>query len=99
MTQNYQKQFDIAHEVLETTDSEGFKTLLSALQEKISQVNTAIGRLNSEMLQQVEKGGVDSDKFVQRVVALEAERKGLQFIINQVAIHRKRKDEAAKHLD
>ena len=96
---NYQEQYDIAHEVLEITQSEGFKTLQSALDGKVSQVKNALGRANSDLLQAVKREGVDSEKYVQKVVALSAELDGLQFITNQVSFHRKKKEEAAKHLD
>jgi len=96
---NYQEQYDIAHEVLEITDSEGFKTLLTELQSKVTQVTNALGRANSDMVDAVKREGVDSERYVQKVVALSAELNGLQFITNQVELHRKRKESAAKHLD
>lgn len=96
---NYQEQYDIAHEVLEITQSEGFKTLQSALNDKVTQVTNALGRANADLLQAVKREGVDSERYVQKVVALSAELDGLQFITNQVELHRKRKESAAKHLD
>jgi len=96
---NYQEQYDIAHEVLEITQSEGFKVLLGELESKVSQVKNALGRANGDLLVAVKRDGVDSEKYVQKVTALSAELEGLQFITNQVELHRKRKEQAAKHLD
>jgi len=85
--------------VLEITQSEGFKVLLGELESKVSQVKNALGRANGDLLVAVKRDGVDSEKYVQKVTALSAELEGLQFITNQVELHRKRKEQAAKHLD
>ena len=86
---NYQEQYDIAHEVLEITQSEGFKTLQSELNAKVSQVRNALGRANSDLLLEVKRDGIDSETYVQKVVALSAELDGLEFINKQVELHRR----------
>lgn len=99
MAKDYQKQFDEALEVIQVSESEGFKTLMLKLETEIGQVRADIDRANDDMLEQVRKEGVESEKFVQKVIRLKARMEGLQFIISQVSFFRRRRDEAVKNLE
>lgn len=96
---DYQKQFDIAHEVVEVSQSDGFKTLMSSVEQQLAQVQVEIDSINDDMLEAVRKEGVNSEKFVQRLIRLTARRDGLKFIISEVEHHKKLREEASKHID
>lgn len=95
---DYQRQFDIAHEVVEVSQADGFKTLMKEVEEQIASIESQIERLNSEMLLAVRKGGVNSEKHVQQLIELTAYAKGLKFISKQVDLFRKKRDEASNKL-
>lgn len=98
MGTDYNKQFDEAHEVLETVQSDGFQTLIKSIEAEITSIEVEVERAQNEMLEAVRKGGVDSERFVQNIVRCNAKLEGLRFITSQVSFFERKKEQAVKHL-
>ena len=98
MSKDYEKQFDEAHEVLETVQSDGFQTLLKTIEAEIKSLEVEVDRARNEMLEAVRKEGVDSERFVQNIIRCEAKLEGLRFITSQVSFFERKKEQAVKKL-
>ena len=98
MSTDYDKQFEEAHEVLETVQSDGFKTLMVNIEAEIKATEIEVDRARKDMLEGVRKGGIDSERFVQNIIRCEAKLEGLRFITSQVSFFERKKEQAVKHL-
>lgn len=94
---DYQRQFDEAHEVLEIADSDGFKRLMQDVETQITSIESQVESLHKEMLRSVEDG-IDPNHYVQKLIALNARKQGLQFISKRLTFFRKKRDEASNKL-
>lgn len=99
MGKDYQAQYDQALEVLEVVDSEGFQVLMEVLVTRQVAIKTELDRHNKDVLRTASDGNLDSERHVQKTIALQAELKGLEFISTQVELFRKKKKEASKRID
>ena len=99
MSRDYQIQFDEALEVIQITESEGFKTLMGKLDNEMSRMESERKTIQDSMLEEVRKGGVNSENVVQQLIRVEARLDGLKYIINQVSFFARRRDEASNHLE
>lgn len=99
MSKDYQRQFDEAYEVLEVSESEGFKTLMGDVHQQITSLESQIENIQKDMLHGVRDDGIDSHKFIQKLIYLNAKKEGLKFISTRVDSFRKRRDEASNKLE
>lgn len=98
MSKDYQRQYDEAHEVLEVAESDGFKTLMKENATQVASIDSQIVTVQKNMLRAVKDGGVDSHKYVQQLIELNARKEGLLFISNRIDFFRKKRDEASNRI-
>lgn len=99
MSKDYQTQFDEALEVIQISESEGYKTLMGKLTGEMDRMESERKKIQDSMLEEVRKGGVSSENVVQQLIRVEARLDGLKYIINQVSFFERRRDEASNHLE